>query len=264
MITSAAELRKALRKGTWCGVVLYEGPSMLDGQPVVVIANRITQASANGKTGAMVQTFVIRSDVGPVEALKRGLDASVCGDCMHRPIKGGTCYVNVGRSVRSVYEAFTKGRYARPGVDFDRALIPHLFTGLAFRCGTYGDPTAAPFQVWRAATLRVRAITGYTHQWRQARFASFKAICMASADSEEEMHQAHAMGWRTFRVRHALDHVTKAESICPASAEAGHRTSCDRCIACGGDSSKTKRSMVIIAHGATAKRFNRLQERAAA
>jgi hypothetical protein len=191
-------------------------PASLDGQPVVVIANRITQASANGKTGNMVQTFIIRSDVAPTIALKSGQDASVCGDCMHRPAKGGTCYVNVGRSVRSVYEAFTKGRYARPGVDFDRALIPQLFTGLAFRCGTYGDPTAAPFQVWRAATLRVRAITGYTHQWRQARFAAFKAICMASADSESDMDEAHAMGWRTFRVRHALDHVWARASARPA------------------------------------------------
>mgnify|MGYP003345148381 CR=1 FL=1 len=50
-----------IKKGKFTGVILYEGPSMIDGAPVVVIANRIETASGNSKTGAMVQTFIIRS-----------------------------------------------------------------------------------------------------------------------------------------------------------------------------------------------------------
>jgi hypothetical protein len=70
------------------------------------------------------------------------------------------------------------------------------------------------------------------------------------------MEEAHAKGWRTFRVRAANEPVTaKREVICPASNEAGNRTSCLDCKACGGLSAKAKVSMVIIAHGATAKRF---------
>jgi hypothetical protein len=263
-IRTAADMLKALRKGIWRGVILYEGKSLLDGAPIVAIANRITQASANTKTGAMVQSFIIRSDVHPSEALKRALDASVCGDCIHRPANDGTCYVNVSRSVASVFRAFKRDRYARPGIDYDPRILPELFAGLAFRAGTYGDPTAAPYQLWRAATLKARAITGYIHQWRQARFAAFKQLCMASADSVQDMAAAHAAGWRTFRVRHRDEALRKGEVICPASAEAGHRTTCAACTACGGASSKARASIAIIAHGTTAKRFNSSQERAAA
>src|SRR5215467_284479 len=79
VISDLIELRRALRRGAYRGVILYEGASMLDGMPVVAIANRITDKSTNGKTGAMVQTWIIRSDVNPVEALENGSDASVCG-----------------------------------------------------------------------------------------------------------------------------------------------------------------------------------------
>jgi hypothetical protein len=194
-------------------------------------------------------------------ALASGADASICGDCQHRPrvINGKrkrTCYVNVGRSVRSVFEAYKRGRYARPGIDYDPAILPDLFAGLAFRCGTYGDPTAAPYQVWRRATVKAAAINGYTHQWRQGRFAPFRFLCMASADSVADLEEAHAKGWRTFRVRHASEPVlAKREKTCPASAEAGHRTTCDKCQACGGLSAKARVSMVIVAHGSTAKHF---------
>ena len=91
------------------GYILYEGPSMIDGAPVVVIVNKI-DGSDNAKTGAMVQTFIIRSDIAPTEALRTGDDVSICGDCEHRPILAREtgkppCYVNVRSAVRSVFEA---------------------------------------------------------------------------------------------------------------------------------------------------------------
>lgn len=92
----------------------------------------------------MIQTFIIRSDVHPTRALKSGQDESICGDCPQRPFKGGKCYVDVAKSVASVYGAYERNRYARPGIDYDPALLPELFDGLAFRLGTYGDPAAMP------------------------------------------------------------------------------------------------------------------------
>ena len=38
------------------GYILYEGPSALDGAPIVVIA---TMETSNAKTGAMVQTWIL-------------------------------------------------------------------------------------------------------------------------------------------------------------------------------------------------------------
>lgn len=256
MINSASAMLKALKREIFRGVILFEGPSSLDGRPIAVIANRITTASDNAKTGDMVQTFVIRSDVDPMSALRSGDDASVCGDCKHRPANGGTCYVNVGRSVMAVYGALTRGRYARPSVDYDPAILPDLFAGLAFRAGTYGDPAAAPFQVWRAATLKAAAINGYTHQWKDGRFAAFKMFCMASADSEADHAAAIAAGWRTFRVKTSTSPILSGEVACPASAEAGYKTNCAACRACGGTSAKAKVSIAINAHGPTKNRFN--------
>ena len=51
------------------GYIAYEGPSIIDGSPIVVIINRIDAGSDNVKTGALVQSFIIRSDIAPTDAL---------------------------------------------------------------------------------------------------------------------------------------------------------------------------------------------------
>lgn len=254
MITTADDMIRALKTSRFAGVILWQGPSYLDNEQIVVIANRITSASDNAKTGAMVQTFIIRADVDPVTALATGQDASICGDCPHRPANRGSCYVNVGRSVRSVFQAFQRQRYAWPGLDYDPAILPDLFEGTIFRMGTYGDPAAAPFWVWEHATSKAAAVNGYTHQWRNS--PEFAALCMASVDSADERAHAHALGFRTFRVRAASEPVEVREVVCPASKEAGQKTTCAACRACGGLSAKAKADVVILAHGATAKRFS--------
>jgi hypothetical protein len=249
MITTAKEMLTALKRNRWAGVILYEGPSHIDGAPIVVIANRIVAPSTNDKTGAMVQTFIIRSDVNPQRALKTGQDESVCGDCPQRPIKGGKCYVDVAKSVASVYGAYERGRYARPGIDYDPAILPEIFAGLAFRLGTYGDPAAAPFQIWRAATLKARKITGYSHQWRDPRFQAFALLCMASCETESDQLLASACGWRTFRAKKATETKAATEIGCPAAKENGARTSCDRCGLCAGNTSASAKDIVINLHG---------------
>lgn len=261
MIKTAQAMLKALRGSNpaYRGVILYEGRSVIDGGPIVAIANRIETASSNVKTGAMVQTFIIRSDLSPLAAIDNGADQSICGTCIHRGDKANgrtrTCYVNVGRSVEAVFGAFKRGRYARPGIDFDPSILSDLFAGSAFRMGTYGDPAAIPFGIWEAATEKAAAITGYTHQWKHPVFERFKALCMASADSERDHALAKAMGWRTFRVRAANAPVLPREVTCPASKEAGQKTICADCRACGGLWSKAKADVVIMAHGPTGVYF---------
>src|SRR5271154_1354735 len=96
------------------GVILYQGPSLIDGAPIVAIA--IAGKSSNRKTGNMVQTYILRSDLEPTAAIKQGLDVSICGDCRHRGDgtgKGRTCYVNVGQGPLGVYRAFKRGRYPK-------------------------------------------------------------------------------------------------------------------------------------------------------
>jgi len=253
MIKTAQDMIRALKRDTFCGVILYQGPSLIDGAPIVVIANRIVSESGNAKTGAMVQTFILRQDMRPLDAARLGYDFSICGHCPHRPTNDGSCYVNIGRSVESVFGAYKRGRYAVPHVDYDVALLPELFESSIFRLGSYGDPAAAPFRVWAHATALVRARNGYTHQWRE--FPQFAALCMASVDSEAQAHEARANGWRTFRVRAAAAPVMAGEITCPASEEAGKKTTCSACKACGGTQAKARVSIVIAAHGTMKARF---------
>jgi len=232
------------------GLVLYRGPSMLDGAPIIAIATGLDGKFRNAKTGAMVQTWIVRDDVAPNVALKTGEDSSVCGDCMHRPANGGGCYVRVFQAPLNVWKTAHRGRYALAA---DLEAIAAAGRGRNVRVGSYGDPAAVPVAVWRALLSEADAHTGYTHQWRRA--PELAAFLMASADSPEEAHQAQAAGFRTFRVRAPLEPVDAREFICPASKEAGQKTNCAACRACGGQASKAKASPVIIAHGATARRF---------
>ena len=67
------------------GLILFDGPSMIDGEPIVVIATGFKRSSANPKTGDMLQTWILRRDVAPFAAIHNGADASICGDC---PLRG--------------------------------------------------------------------------------------------------------------------------------------------------------------------------------
>lgn len=237
------------------GYIAYEGPSVIDGRPIVVIVNKLA-GSANAKTGAdLAQTFIIRADVAPTDALKTGADVSICGQCVHRPILArdngqAPCYVNVGRSVRSVFEAYRRGRYAHATPAQLRAVL----AGRKVRLGTYGDPAAAPVGIWQEITADAAGVVGYSHQWQSADFdhAAWAPLVMASADSIDEAAQANLYGMRVFRVSVGVDKQT-GETTCPASAEGGRKATCDTCMLCGG-TRKAARDIVIADHAVGHKR----------
>ena len=229
------------------GYIAYEGPSIIDGAPIVVIVNKI-DGSENAKTGAIVQSFIIRSDIAPTDALKTGDDASICGACVHRPLLArengqAPCYVNVGRSVRSVYDAYKRGRYTKA----DPATIAKALAGKIVRLGTYGDPAAAPVQMWVKIT-RYADRRGYTHQWDRPGFdaAAWAPLVMASADNIDEAARANLLGMRVFRVSIGVD-KQPGETICPASAEGGKKATCAKCTLCAGTSIQA-RDVVIADH----------------
>jgi hypothetical protein len=232
------------------GYIAYEGPSIIDGKPIVVIINKI-DGSKNAKTGAIVQSFIIRSDIDPVKALQTGADVSVCGQCEHRPVlarKSGKppCYVQVAKSVLSVYNAYRRGRYVRA----DAATIAKALEGKIVRIGTYGDPFAAPVQMWSQITRYAAGRRGYTHQWDTIGFDvdAWAPLVMASADTIDQAAKANLLGMRVFRVSQGID-VQAGEAMCPASKEAGQRTTCAKCTLCAGTSIKA-RDIVIADHAA--------------
>lgn len=232
------------------GVVIYQGPSQIDGQTIAVIVTGIGKASRNEKTGDMLQTWIIRDDVAPNIAVHMGADASVCGDCKHRgTIVNGrnvnrSCYVTVGRAPRQVYLAYRKGNYPVALAH----QIADCAVGRVVRLGSYGDPAAVPLWVWEAFTSKALTWTGYTHQWRNCS-PDYARYCMASVDTACEQIAAKMQGYRTFRVRAANEDLAAREIVCPASEEAGKRTSCADCRACGGLSAKARVDIAIMPHG---------------
>ena len=131
------------------GLVLYEGPSLLDGAPIVVIATGLANSSSNSKTGDIIQTWIIRSDIKPTDAVNTGDDASICGSCPHRGTVengknvGRSCYVTVFQAPLNVYKTYHRGRYPLWNGDSE------VFSGRKVRLGAYGDPAAVPRKVWR-------------------------------------------------------------------------------------------------------------------
>ena len=227
--------------------VVYRGPSALDGQPIVGIVTGCGGNSSNPKTGPMAQLWIFRADVDPIHAQASGLDVSVCGDCPMRQVswraKGAhRCYVRA-----YCLDAAWKHNHAA-AVDLKGACARIKSRDLGTRLGAYGDPAALPEAVIYKLAKASRFTTGYTHQWRDSRFAWLKAYAMASVESEADRDAAHAAGWRTFRVvdrkRVALP-MLKDEIWC---ANKTRQMTCNACKLCDGAGGRHKKSIAIPDH----------------
>jgi hypothetical protein len=221
------------------GVVLYRGPSVLDGEPIVAIA---TFNTSNAKTGDMIQTWIMREDVSPQQAVDEGKDSSVCGKCPHRHYLGGGCYVLPFQAPRSVWSHYKAGGY-QPKV------VPSMFNDRRLRIGSYGDPAAVPYEVWQELLLYSDGHTGYTHQLRHPNFDERIAdICMISADTEKASLRIQAKGHNTFRIVTDLQSKRENEVQCLSTS---HGITCSSCGLCSGSSGH---NIVIVAHGVRSNR----------
>ena len=237
------------------GYIIYQGASLLDGKPIVAIAQ--IGKSQNSKTGAMVQTQIIRSDIDPISASKTGADFSICGNCPHRGIahndpkkktaKNRSCYVTLMHAPLTTYKQFKKGAYPLLNGHDD---IAEIARDRKVRIGTYGDPSAIPSYIWDSLLSLASGHTAYSHQ-ANVKNADFRSdLFMHSTDTLEDADLAWQIGWRTFRVIRNLNELNKdKEILCPASVEAGEKTSCIKCGLCAGTTTKSKKSIAIVAHG---------------
>lgn len=236
------------------GYVIYRGPSMLDGKPIVVIATGFADSSSNVKTGKMIQTWILREDIDPLEATHTGDDSSICGACPHRGVvvdgqnEGRSCYVKVWQAPLVIWKGYKRGIY--PEMDFMD--LGWLFSGKPVRLGAYGDPAAIPLNIIDVIGMAADFTAGYTHQWRDVDTGYAKWL-MASADNASDRFMARAFGYRTFRVRAANESLGKKEIACPASKEMGFKTTCSECKACGGTNAKANVDIAIYAHGEPVK-----------
>lgn len=237
--------------------IIYRGPSLIDGAPIVAVA---TFTINNKKTGAVVQTYILRDDMDPLQASKTGADRAICGDCPLRGVPSTNpkrkmaerraCYVTLGHGPLVVWKALARGFYADAQSPDARA---KLGAGRVVRLGTYGDPAAVPRDVWADLLRRATSHTGYTHN---AGAQDVSGLCMISAETLEQAQAAWAQGRRTFRLVKTLAEITPGEVLCPASEEAGRRVTCAECRLCGGQragvAGRQAKSIAIVAHGSGA------------
>ena len=231
--------------------IIYEGPSLIDGAPIVAIA---TVGSSNSKTGDMVQTWIIRTDVAPIDANRTGADVSVCGNCPHKGVvvegakmaQNRTCYVNIGQAPTSVYKAYKRGSYRTATTP---AALAAIGAGRMVRIGSYGDGAAVPATVWEGLKADAKGHTAYSHQFDTVAAPS-ASIYMHSADTLADAQNAWAAGRRTFRiVADVAEMVKGAEIECPSDRGV-------KCVDCGlCDGSKLAKSVAIVVHGTGAKHF---------
>jgi hypothetical protein len=174
----------------------------------------------------------------PHDAIEAGADDAICGDCPQRRNKGGMCYVVPEQAPLAVYRAWKRGRY----LDWRERFPDNALQGRSIRFGSYGDPAAVPFNVWRRLrSQKLKGWTGYTHQWRS--FPHLRPFLMASVDTEAERAEASADGWRTFRVRDETMPNLANEVDCPTEV-----TTCENCGLCRG-SARIAKSVTIVVHG---------------
>ena len=221
------------------GYIVYQGPSLIDGGPIFAVALTETK---NAHTGALVQTYIMRSDQSPMLASKRGTDASNCGTCplrgeatedpARKTAKGRLCNIQLYQAPEAIYRAYKRGLY--PVVPPDQ--LGRIRGFLDVRIGNYGDGSAVPLEVWRAL-VGDGSHTAYSHQWSSRPDLVAPGFYMASVETKEDAQRARGMGYTPYRILKSLDDLDNAtEVLCPKTPEGGASTDCARCMRCHGTS----------------------------
>jgi hypothetical protein len=211
--------------------IVWEGDSLIDGSPIVLILTGFANPTSNRKTGRQLQSWIIQQNHLPTYAAKHNFDRGVCGSCRLKLTETGSCYVNL-LTVNNIYCSYITGNYHQFS-DKELAVLQHY--RYPIRIGSYGDPTAIPFDVWKPLILASGKHTGYTHRHKNCDLRWQKYL-MASVENETQARQAQSQGWRTFRIIAPDAPLSKNEILCRHTED--DRNQCETCLLCDGASSK--------------------------
>ena len=228
------------------GYRVWSGESLIDGREIMLLLTGVNIPSSNRKTGWMIQSWILTKE-HPVEAIKSGKDYSICGNCALRGEKGKgrVCYV-MPLSISQVYQKYLKGGY--PLLDNDAF---NKIKGRDLRIGSYGEPTAIPFEVWEPLIKNSKVTTGYTHRWLVCD-PRWKTKVHASVESVEDQRLASSLGWCTYRVKKPNQPMLEDEIYCPAEVpDNKYAVTCQRCGKCNGKSG----NITVDVHGVGSRNF---------
>jgi hypothetical protein len=252
-------------------LILYDGPSAIDGAPIVAILTGLANASRNTGTGDMLQIYIIRSDIAPEAARHTGADASICGDCpmrgrvvtledardiaeklpasqraqLRKRIKTAqykgrdtinierACYVIVSQAPTIIFKSYKRGLYREATPDEAAQYV----RGRALRIGAYGDSAALPPGIVEPLADVADTVTNYTHSgcYDMSRAKQLAQFTMLSADNLAQAERYWQAGARTFRVSSdwtLIDGVRRVNDI--ASGESQCPKTISKRVTCEG------------------------------
>ncbi len=180
------------------------------------------------------------------------LDGAVCFDCPFAVSNGAkltACYTHK----MNQYSGFLSSlRSIRTFLEWDEIpefsaeianKISEISKGKYIRFGTYGEPSLIPVDLVSSICLVAKNWTGYTHQWGKK--PEYSPYFMASCHSEGQAKFAESKGWRSFI---AAKEAIQGTVNCPASDEAGFKSTCSKCGLCSGTNGKGKKNVYILEH----------------
>ena len=254
-------------------LLIYDGPSAIDGAPIVAILTGLANASRNIGTGDMLQVYIIRSDIMPEAARHTGADSSICGTC---PMRGRVvslddardiaadlpakqrpqlikriktaqdkgqdtinieraCYVIVSQAPTIIYKSYKRALY-REATPVEAA---QYVRGRALRIGAYGDSASLPLGIVEPLADVADTVTNYTHSgcYDMIRAKQLAQFTMLSADNLEQAERYWQAGARTFRVSsdwELVDGVRRVNDIADGEGQCP-KTISKRvtCVTCG-------------------------------
>ena len=272
--------------------VLWRGVSALDNKTAiaaVLVLDSTNRKMTTAEAPSVAQLYIILDNVHPVEGVKTGQDAAICGSCPHRylfdatgeAVEGSrTCYVGM-HSVAAVYKA-TSSKPLTPISDISDGLSKSML-----RIGAYGDPLALPFDLVdelcniagrnsRTLSRSPRRWTGYTHAWRREDLdPRWSRYVMASCDTVEDVRTASALGWRCFYVANATgdapvlsvsEDLKLRRCLSDSSVKGASLTPCSLCRLCYGKEGDEDQALSVFierhGNGAVKANFARRDEHA--
>lgn len=272
--------------------VVWRGVSMIDGKtPIMAVLTfksdneKLTAGGNATATAAQViaqaqqpriaQLWIFVEGQHPLDSIKSGQDAAICGNCPHRysydtngqPLAGSrTCYVSTHGGMPSVW----RGAYQKPVTAISDPILRAVLSVCFLRIGAYGDPAALPYELvnelaaiagQKLPALRSKSV-GYSHAWRTCD-QRFRSLLMASCDTQEDVRSAVALGWRPFFAPlDGANVAAKSTKIADASLtlclsaneREGATVACWQCGLCDGrkNDEDERNGIAIPTHGGTA------------
>lgn len=226
-------------------MILWEGKGF-NNKKVACIVTGLDKPTANKKTGNLLQTWFIGTDKPPAEQKKNKVH-SVCNLC---PLIARGCYVMTQWSVSAIYNKYKNGGYKK-------ITDLNIFKGRKVRWGSYGEGILCNYNLFKKINKISSGWTAYTHNHHLKKYQKYKQWMMASVENLQQAKECWKKNWRTFRIVKDIKEKTEFEVICPAQPAyfeiAKKKITCEDCMLCCGNASKSPKSIVIVAHGGAAK-----------